>query len=507
MTRPAQRPISFTAFCANVVRVNLTPGQRVLVRIAYDGAEPRDLVGEDRELARQIFGDVDVITPEARAVVVAVCGARGGKSYVLCALRLLHLALTVPLDALAPGEVASGLIVAPDLRLARQTLRYARGAAKNTPAIEAKIVSESTDGFVIRRENGRTVALEALPATRGGSALRGRSLVGAVLDEAAFFRDEDYSVNDAEVFKAVAPRIVPEGQAIVASTPWAEGIGLLYELFNANHGTPRNAIAAHAPTTLLRNDARTRAMVERERERDPDNAAREFDAQFMTAGAGLFFDASAIDAAIDRAAMLPISHDASTIVAAGADFAFRSDSSALVLARLEGDGVYRVVDMLEQRPERGKPLAPSKVVATFAELARRYGSPAVVADRHYEEAIREHLTAERLRLVPAPDGLTGKVETYTRARALFLEGRVRLPNHPRLLTQLKAITSKPTPGGGLTISSPRRGGAHGDLVSALVLALASLPSSHADSWAGARTRTGHAIKLARPKPRREPAAA
>ena len=71
--------------------------------------------------------------------------------------------------------------------------------------------------------------LEALPATRGGSALRGRSLVGAVLDEAAFFRDEDYSVNDAEIYRAVAPRILPEGQTIIASTPWAEGVGLLQQ--------------------------------------------------------------------------------------------------------------------------------------------------------------------------------------------------------------------------------------------------------------------------------------
>src|SRR5262249_30644541 len=130
------------------------------------------------------------------------------------------------------------------------------------------------------------------------------SLVGAVMDESAFFRDEDHSVNDAEIFHAVAPRVMPEGQVILASTPWAQGIGLLYDLFSANHGAPRTAVAAHAPTLLLRNDARTAAMVERERERDPDNAAREFDAKFMSSGAGLFFDPSAVDAAVDRLAAI-----------------------------------------------------------------------------------------------------------------------------------------------------------------------------------------------------------
>jgi hypothetical protein len=162
-------------------------------------------------------------------------------------------------------------------------------------------------------------------------------------------------------------------------------------------------------------------------------------------------------------------------VSVGADFGFRSDSSALVVARLEED-VCRVADIAELRPQRGAPLVPSAVVGEFAAIAKRYSSTAVVADRHYEEAIREHLAEHQLRLVPAPDGLAGKVEVYTRARALIHEGRVRLPDHRRLLAQLKAVTSKPSPGGGLTISSPRRGGSHGDLVSALVLALSSLPS-------------------------------
>ena len=332
------------------------------------------------------------------------------------------------------------------------------------------------------REHGRIVAVECLPATRGGSALRGRSLVGAVLDEACFFRDDEFVVNDGELFKAVAPRVMAGGQVVLASTPWAEGQGLLADLFHTNLGAPRTALAAHAPTLLLRDDARTRAMVERERERDPDNAAREFDAEFMSAGSGVFFDPQAIDRSVDASLRLPLAHVPSEAAAAGADFGFRSDSSALVVARFDGT-LYRVANLLELRPQRGQPLQPSLVVATFADATRRYGVPAVVANRHYEEAIREHLGAHGLRLVPAADGLRGKLETYTRARALLHEGRVRLPEHPRLVAQLKAVVSRPTPGGGLTITSPRRaGGGHGDLVSALVLALAALPTTHVAPW-------------------------
>lgn len=464
------RPVPFVPFVEQVLRVTLTPAQRVLCLVAYDGKEPGELQGEEREVARRLFGDVERIPAEARHVIVIVAGARGGKSYILCALRLLYLALTAPLDTLAPGELAAALIVAPDMRLARQTIRYIVGAAKRVKAIASRIAGESSETLTLRRENGRAVAIECLPATRGGSAVRGRSLVGAVLDECAFFRDESFVVNDAEVFKAVAPRIMPGGQLVISSTPWAE-TGLLFDLFRANHGSPGACLAAHAPTTLLRPDARTRSMVERERERDPDNAAREFDAQFMASGAGLFFDANAIEAAVDKALAMPVAPKPGTLVTCGADFGFRNDSSALVVVHRTGRELT-VADVLELRPEKGAPLKPSETIATFADALKRHGASYLTSDGHYRQAIEEHLAEHAFAFVPAPDGVTGKVQTYTKARALLHEGRVRLPNHARLLRQLREVISRPTPGGGLSISSPRwRTGGHGDLVSALVLAL------------------------------------
>jgi hypothetical protein len=293
-----------------------------------------------------------------------------------------------------------------------------------------------------------------------------------VLDECAFFRDESYAVNDAEVFKAVAPRVMAGGQLVVSSTPWAES-GLLYELWRANHGEPTTCLVAHAPTTLLRPDARTLAMVERERERDPDNAAREFDATFMTAGSGLFFDGVAIDRAVDPSLVLPLTPATGTLVACGADFGFRSDSSALVIVHKTTGGALVVADIMEKRPERGAPLQPGEVVRSFAEVVKRHKSNYVRSDGHYREAIAENLEKHGLYFEPAPEGATGKVETYTTARTLLHDGRVKLPNHPRLLKQLREVVSRPTPGGGLSISSPRwrNGGGHGDLVSALVIAL------------------------------------
>jgi hypothetical protein len=455
--------ITFVAFCA-LVRFELSPAQRVLVAIAFDGVEPSDLVGEDREYARALFGDIETIPPIVRAVVCVVAGARGGKTRI-AATRLLHLALTVPLS-LAPGEWAFALFVAPDLRLARQGLRYARGAAATVPAIDRLVIEDGADGFTIERPDGARVRLECLPASRGGSAVRGRTLVAAVLDEACFFRDEDSGVvNDGEVFRAIVVRVVRAGQLLIISTPWLAS-GLTYELHDKNHGKPTTALAAHAPTLLLRGDEHTRSIVERERERDPDNARREYDAEFLDLGTSGFFDPAAIDRCVE---LVPEGERPPREVAAGADFAFVSDSSALAIVGSDGR-TFRVHELHELRPQRGAPLQPSNVVASFASVLVRFGLQRVTADAHYRESIAEHLRAHSLSIAAAPEGQQGKATSYLALRELVNEARIVLPRHARLIAQLKAIVSKPTPGGGLSIMSPRRAGfGHGDLVSALVL--------------------------------------
>lgn len=471
-------PKTFVGFARHTLKVSLSKEQRTLCRVAFDRVEPKDLHSTERSAARKLFGDVDVIPPSARDVLVAVCGARGGKTYVLVALYSLYRALTADLSTLAPGEEAVALIVAPDMRLARQALRYVLGAAKSAPDIAKLLVRESVDSITLERD-GHRVAVECLPATRGGSAVRGRSLVSAALDECAFFRDANYAVNDTEVFKAVAPRVLKGGLTVLSSTPWAER-GLLHSLWRANYGKPTIALAAHAPTLLLRNDEHTQMYVQRERERDPDNARREFDAEFVAAGAEQFLDPRAIEAATNADMVLPFPRQNWAPVAAGGDFAFRSDSSAIVVVQRDRDDRL-VVSLVEERVPGDEPLKPSETVASFVESLKPFGLTSLMADQHYFESIAEHLRDAGLVLVPAPEGAKGKEATYVRFRSLLHEGRIVLPQHPRLLRQLGEVRARPRSGGGLSIETARsQTGGHGDLVSALVLAV----------WAALHARPG-----------------
>lgn len=462
---PAKRtnvdvPRTFIGFCA-WLGVRLHEGQSELARVAFDLGEPSDGIG------RRIFGFDGDVPVGSRGVVGAVCGARGGKSYVLVALRLVWGMLVRDLSSLAPGQRAVALIIAPNDKLRREVMNYAYGAVRSKPELATMLEGRpGSDGFGLRRPDGHVVRFETGVATAGGYGARGRAFTDFALDECAFFRDSSFKVNDEEIFRAGSARVLPGGQTIVASTPWAQA-GLLYEMHKRNFGRPKDALIAHAPTLVLHDSELTRAIVERERQRDPDNAKREFDAEFMTGGTTVFFEANSLDAAVTDDPFELRPHDQ---VVAGGDFGFRSDSSSLVLTAIRGD-VLHVYSGAEERPEAGAPLRPSATVASFAGVIAgrcRY----LMADGHYREAIAEHLEVHGLSYAPAP---AQPAETYVRARMLLREGRVRIHGvefRDRMMQQLREVHGKPTSGGGMSIVHPRWStGGHGDLAAAFVLSL------------------------------------
>jgi len=265
------------------------------------------------------------------------------------------------------------------------------------------------------------------------------------------------------------PRIVKGGQLIIESTPWSE-LGLLYQLFEKNWGHPVNAIVAHCPTLLMRDgDEDTAAIVASETERDPLNASREYGAQFITAGSSAFFDPALIDAAVDDDLAFPAAPDPSCGRVCTADLGFRLDSSALVILQNRGALGVMLAYADEVAPTTGAPLVPSTVMRRFGTAIRQYHGAHLFVDLAYIESVRELCWARGLGVYELPHGQPGKIEQHLACREMLAEKRLRIPRHPRLIAQLKAIIVKPTAGGGMAISTPRRRGhGHGDLASAFV---------------------------------------
>lgn len=479
--------ISYLEFVA-ALKLTLTPGQTEFARVAFDGELPTPgLASAQRIWGREFTGlsseriykrDAVRIPEVARRVAGAVCGRGSGKS-LMGGTRVLHLACTVDLSKLRPREVAFCPVIAPDLDTAQQVVRFALGAAEQLGLVITQRERDGDAGFTISRAGNRKVRIVARAASAKGASIRGRSMPCAVLDEACFFRDATYKVNDQDIFDALRPRIMSGGQILILSSPWMES-GLLYNLWKRNFNHPVDALIAHAPTSLMRTDDRAvLADIDAERKIDPEKCARERDGEFMTSNASAFFDPRALGAMLTDVEPSMI---AGATKAVGGDFAFQRNATSFVAVQLrenEGKQIFEVTDIYEKIP-RGEPLRPSEICEDAAKFAKEAEVDEIVSDGHYRETIAEHLHTRGIVRIDAPAGATGKAETHQIARTLINEGQVCLPVAikgdgsltERLMRQLREVVSRPLAGGGVAIDSPTwRTGEHGDIASAFVLAL------------------------------------
>lgn len=470
--------IPFYEFCGKVLNLHLTTGQRVIAKVAFGNYDPVDLPPDEAALAVEMFGGLERVESSARRYVLLRLGRGSGKT-TLCSAYSVYEAVTHDISKCGPGDVPYVITVAPDKETAKLSIRMSREMIRSQPALERLIVSDTDTMVQLRRPDGRMVRIESFAATRGGSAIRGRTIIAFLMDEAEFFTSnsegsKDYAVNDRDIFRALKPRLLAQGKGMLVSTPWPVET-LMGEMFEANWAKCINAVAIKAPTLMVRgDDPDIVAMVNDELSKDPENARRELFCELDGFSGGEFFDVNALSTSLEETSNFPIPCNPRWPVAVGCDLGFTRDSSAIVVVQFDGK-YYRLVHSEEMRPKPGKPLKPSDVIRKISEVAKRYGAQGVVADSYYREALREHLTQNSLVIFDAPEGTKGKAEVFQRTRAVLHEGFCKIPDVAvgrRMVAQAKLVVSRPAPGGTTTIRVPRKiGMGHGDIISAWVLAV------------------------------------
>ncbi len=230
-----RKPIAFSRYLQMVApTLALTAAQAVLVLVCFDGVEPGALDEAQRTIAERLFGALDAVPAAARTVVAWVKGARIGGT-LLCALRLLHLALTVALPTLATGSWPAPSSWPPTYGWPGK--RSATRSARRRRTGRSRSKRKREDSFVIVRPDGKRVSIECLPATRGLGAARPDArrgdAVGGVVPEGRKLRRQRRGAFPRDPAAHRARR-----QVLIESTPFAE-LGLLYELHAKNFAAPR----------------------------------------------------------------------------------------------------------------------------------------------------------------------------------------------------------------------------------------------------------------------------
>jgi hypothetical protein len=406
-------------------------------------------------------------------LVVVVAGVRGGKS-MLAACAAVKGCLSADLSKLKVHEIPRFAIVAPTVDNAQATFRLLVGSVTTSPKLKRLVVGEPTaDTLTIRRPDGRVVEIVVVAASRGAVTLRSRWLVGFVLDEVALFGSEPTgaAVNSEELLRAAETRLVPGAQGWLISSPFGPQ-GLLFELYKAHFGEPGRVLVVHAPTRAM-NPSFPAEQVEAIRARQPDVAAREYDAAWIDAESA-FFNGQQIDRAMrDAPEVIPFEDGHEYVCAI--DPGFRSNSFTAVVATLRAtpSGHRPTVVLAKQwTGSKSSPLSPSAVLRELAADLRPYRVDLVYSDMFAGDALRDLADGAGLTLVVETTTQASKLAMYGNLETLLSTSNLDLPPIPLLKQDLLGVRRR-VGRNGVTVDLARTAdGRHSDLAPSTATAIA-----------------------------------
>jgi hypothetical protein len=221
--------------------------------------------------------DRDPPAKQVRELWIAA-GRRAGKDSIASAIAV-HAAIASDTYApkLRPGERASVLCLACDRDQAQIVLRYIRGYLSKAPLLRELIIREHANGLDLANN------VEIIVATNSYRAVRGRTVLCAILDECAFYRDEDFASSDKELYAALAPGLatLPGAMLIGISTPHKRS-GLLYEKWRDHFRQDDDGVLVIRAPSLVLNPTLDKAIIDDALARDPALASAEWLAEWRT---------------------------------------------------------------------------------------------------------------------------------------------------------------------------------------------------------------------------------
>jgi len=388
---------------------------------------------EDQTLVLGLMGRT-VLPGEAAREAFLVIGRRGGKSRFASWLAVYVACFRDYRGVLAAGEKGIVMILCPDRRQARTIFRYVEGLLDSDPMLAAMIVTRTKDS--IELNNG--IAIEIHTSTF--RAVRGYTIVCAVVDEAAFLPDDDSAAPDSELLAALRPAMatVPGALLLVLSSPYARR-GELWKAHKDHFGKDGDPVIVVQADTRTMNPSVPEDVIARAYADDSASASAEYGAQFRR-DIEAFVSREAIEACT-LPGCLELPPSTGTYYTAFVDpSGGAADSFSLAIGHRDKDG--RAV--LDCAREVVPPFSPESTVTDFAALLKTYRVLRVTGDRYAGEWPREQF---RKHGISYDISERSKSEIYQAALPLLNSKRADLLDLPRLARQLQQLERRVSRGG------------------------------------------------------------
>jgi hypothetical protein len=354
----------------------------------------------------------------------AVVGRRAGKSRMAAALAVF-LAL-FQRHKLAKGETGHVLVLAATADQAKTVFDYASGFIEASEALQREV--RSITQHEIRLANDAVIAVHV----NNFRTVRGKTILGCVLDETAFWRDESSATPDVETYRAVMPSLVASGGMLIGiSTPYRR-MGLLHAKHRDHFGVEGDDVLVVQGSSETFRPTLSPALIEAHRASDPEAAPAEWDAEFRSDIAA-FLSEDLIELATDlsRPPELPPQQGLQYkcfVDASGG----RHDSYTIAIGHKDSGGRF-ICDVLRGHEP---PFDPQEITREYAALAREYGCSKITGDAYsadwitssYRECNATYLCATK-----------NKSELYLEGLPIFARGLCLLPEHRRLARELRLL--------------------------------------------------------------------
>jgi Phage Terminase len=197
----------------------------------------RPLAEAELRVFTSVAGDRSPPTSRVRELW-CVCGRRSGKSRMAAAVAVYQ-ALFVP-HRLARGEVGMVLVLAASQAQAKTVFSYIRGFLDAAPALAREVVAVTRESIELK--NGVVIAVHS----NSFRTIRGRTVLAAILDEIAYWRDESSATPDSETYSAILPALATtNGMFLAISTPYRK-LGLLHQKHRDHFGVDDAGVLVRA---------------------------------------------------------------------------------------------------------------------------------------------------------------------------------------------------------------------------------------------------------------------
>lgn len=418
------------------------------------------------ELYRQHTGRTTAPTRQFREAQL-LCGRRAGKSLIAALIAVYLAVFRDYAPYLAPGEVATMMVIAADRRQARVILRYVKGFINGVPMLARMIQRETRETL----ELSNRVVVEV--HTASFRTVRGYACGLCANDEQNFWPADETSAEPAsEILAAERPALLTIPGSLLLSLSSAHARrGPMYESFQANFGKDDASVLFWKATSLAMNPALDGKVIEEAYARDPIAAASEYGAEFRSDCER--FVALEIAEACRVSGRFELPRVAGTRYFGFVDPSGGSaDSMTLAIAHRDKRFAIAVLDLIrEVKP----PFSPERVVRDFAATLKSYGISQVVGDAYAGEWPRERFAVHQISYKPSEKS---RSEIYMDFLPMLNSKRTALLDNARLISQLVNLERHVARGGRETIDHAP--GAHDDLVNAAAGALV-LANTAADS--------------------------